>query len=120
MQIEYSNEFELKSDVANEPQLGIRFYDKPSQHITENDQTKSKILNVLSLFSGCGGMDLGFEGGFSVLSSCVNEILTPQFIDKKIDENFVHLKKTRFKTVFANDILTDARNAWVNHFLCLN
>jgi len=61
-------------------------------------------------------MDLGFEGGFSVLSSCVNEILTPQFIDKKIDDNYVQLKKTRFKTVFANDILIDARNAWVNHF----
>ena len=25
---------------------------------------KAKPLNVLSLFSGCGGMDLGFEGGF--------------------------------------------------------
>lgn len=116
MQIEYPNEFEMKLDVANEPQLGIRFYEKPSQHIAENKQAKSTTLNVLSLFSGCGGMDLGFEGGFSVLSSCVNEILTPQFIDKKIDENYVQLKETRFKTVFANDILTDARNVWVNHF----
>ena len=25
-----------------------------------------KDLNVLSLFSGCGGMDLGFEGNFTV------------------------------------------------------
>lgn len=23
--------------------------------------------NVVSLFSGCGGMDLGFEGGFKAL-----------------------------------------------------
>jgi hypothetical protein len=29
---------------------------------------------------------------------------------------FVKLKKTKFKTVFANDILLDARNAWVNYF----
>jgi DNA (cytosine-5)-methyltransferase 1 len=114
MQTGYTNTLEV--NLAEEPQLGIRFYEKPSQHITENNQTKSTTLNVLSLFSGCGGMDLGFEGGFSVLSSCVNEILTPQFIDKKIDENYVQLKKTRFKTVFANDILTDARSAWVNHF----
>lgn len=114
MQTGYTKE--LETNLVEEPQLGIRFYEKPSRHIAENKQTKSKTLNVLSLFSGCGGMDLGFEGGFSVLSSCVNEILTPQFIDKKIDENYVQLKKTRFKTVFANDILTDARNAWVNHF----
>ena len=26
-------------------------------------EAKTKPLNVLSLFSGCGGMDLGFEGG---------------------------------------------------------
>ena len=114
MQTSYTKE--LETNLVEEPQLGIRFYEKPSRHIAKNKQTKSATLNVLSLFSGCGGMDLGFEGGFSVLSSCVNEILTPQFIDKKIDENYVQLKKTRFKTVFANDILTDARNAWVNHF----
>lgn len=107
---------ELEVNLVEEPQLGIRFYENPNQHIAKNKQTKSEILNVISLFSGCGGMDLGFEGGFSVLSSCVNELLTPQFIEKKIDENFIQLKKTRFKTVFANDILTDARNAWVNFF----
>lgn len=72
---------------------------------------------MLSLFSGCGGMDLGFEGDFSVLKSSVNEVLNPDFItSKKLDNNFVQLKKTRFKTVFANDILKDARNAWVNYF----
>src|SRR5690606_39381035 len=57
--------------------------------------------------------DLGFEGDFSVLKSSVNEILNPDFIEKELDNNFVELKKTRFKTVFANDILKDARNAWV-------
>ncbi|MCC8088904.1 MAG: hypothetical protein LIO79_06535 [Rikenellaceae bacterium] len=31
-----------------------------------NTHSKNKTINVLSLFSGCGGMDLGFEGGFSV------------------------------------------------------
>jgi DNA (cytosine-5)-methyltransferase 1 len=28
---------------------------------------EGKHINLLSLFSGCGGMDLGFEGGFAVL-----------------------------------------------------
>lgn len=103
-------------DVVDEPQLEIRLSVKPTflNNIKEGHPTET--LNVLSLFSGCGGMDLGFEGGFSVLSSSINEILTPHFIDKKIGKRFIQLKKTRFKTVFANDILTDARNAWVNHF----
>lgn len=78
-------------------------------------------VNVLSLFSGCGGMDLGFEGGFPVLRASVNEKLTPHFIDPDAHTNggihgFVQLRKTRFKTVFANDILSGARVAWVNYF----
>src|SRR5690554_4842666 len=78
--------------------------------------TQKKTLNVLSLFSGCGGMDLGFEGGFSVLEESINENLTSHFIDKNLSNGFVQLKKTKFKTVFANDILKDARNAWINYF----
>ncbi len=105
---------EAELNVVREPQLDILYYPKPS--LKSNIDNKKEILNVLSLFSGCGGMDLGFEGGFSVLQQSVNEILTPHFIDKKEKNGFVQLKKTKFKTVFANDILTDARNAWVNYF----
>jgi DNA (cytosine-5)-methyltransferase 1 len=104
---------ELKEEeilLVKEPQLDILFYPKI------DNERNTETLNVLSLFSGCGGMDLGFEGGFSVLQQSVNEILTPHFIDKKFKNGFVQLKKTKFKTVFANDILLDARNAWVNHF----
>lgn len=81
---------------------------------------EERTLNVLSLFSGCGGMDLGFEGGFPVLRASVNEKITPHFIDKanknEVRDGFVQLSKTRFKTVFANDILKGARDAWVNYF----
>ncbi|MDL2307998.1 DNA cytosine methyltransferase [Bacteroidales bacterium OttesenSCG-928-B11] len=72
--------------------------------------------SVLSLFSGCGGMDLGFEGGFTVLQSSINEDLTPHFIEKKLPNNLVLLKKTGFNTVFANDILPAAKNAWIRYF----
>ncbi len=104
-------------DVLEEPQLDFKYYVNPIQKICEVKPKKAEKLNVLSLFSGCGGMDLGFEGGFSVLKSSINEVLSPNFIDKKTSNGFVQLKKTKFKTVFANDILNDARNAWVNHFL---
>ncbi len=103
-----------ETSVVEEPQLDILF--NPQKAIKTSKDIKKEKLNVLSLFSGCGGMDLGFEGGFSVLESSVNEILTPHFIDKKLKNGFVQLKKTKFQTVFANDIFTDARNAWVNYF----
>lgn len=72
-----------------------------------------KDLNVLSLFSGCGGMDLGFEGGFLTHSKSVNP--HSGFVDKQLKKNQVRLVKTRFKTVFANDILKEAKAAWVNY-----
>ena len=102
------------TSVVEEPQLAVKFYSKTKTERQEEDGKYT--LNMLSLFSGCGGMDLGFEGDFSVLKSSVNEILNPDFIKKEVDNNFVQLNKTRFKTVFANDILKDARNAWVNYF----
>ncbi|NCP85392.1 MAG: DNA (cytosine-5-)-methyltransferase [Bacteroidetes bacterium] len=105
---------EILENNINEPQLDLLSYPKSSFKLAVND--KKEILNVLSLFSGCGGMDLGFEGGFAVLRKSINEILTPHFIEKDLQNGFIQLKKTRFKTIFANDILKDARNAWVNYF----
>jgi len=84
--------------------------------ITQKSKGKQKTLNMLSLFSGCGGMDLGFEGNFAVLKSSVNEQITPDFIHKKLKKDYVLLKKTLFKTCFANDILEEAKNAWTTYF----
>lgn len=100
-------------NVLKEPQLSLLYpKTKPINLVKQEADT----LNVLSLFSGCGGMDLGFEGDFSVLQNSINESLTPDFVKEKFSNGFVQLKKTRFKTIFANDILPDARNAWVNYF----
>jgi DNA (cytosine-5)-methyltransferase 1 len=38
----------------------------------------NKTIKVISLFSGCGGLDLGFEGGFDVPKACVRDT---DFID---------------------------------------
>ena len=72
-------------------------------------------MNVLSLFSGCGGMDIGFEGGFECLRRSVNVNLHPDWIADG-DEKWVTLKKTIFDTIFANDIRPDAKAAWVSYF----
>jgi len=106
--------FELsRKDKINcsteEPQLSMKYDREISLNI-------NKQLKVVSLFSGCGGMDLGFEGGFIVHKDSVNEIINPGFIETPVNKNFVKLRSTKFQTVFANDILQDARNAWVNYF----
>lgn len=79
-------------------------------------EDKSKDLNMVSLFSGCGGMDLGFEGDFLANKKSISSESHEDFVKKEINGKYVRLKPTRFKTVFANDILKDARNAWVHNF----
>lgn len=98
------------TNQVDESQLNI-FYD--NKRIIENPD---KPLKLLSLFSGCGGMDLGFEGDFIVHKNSINKKHNPDFIDKTINKNYVRVKATKFQTVFANDILKNARNAWVNYF----
>lgn len=90
------------SDVVAEYQLALRFRKRGNGG-----------LRVLSLFSGCGGMDIGFEGGFV----CHKKSINPQsgWIEKEVKDDWVEVKTTRFETVFANDILEGARNAWVSY-----
>lgn len=57
---------------------------------------RSKKFNIVSLFSGCGGMDLGFEGGFD-------------FLGKHYDAN-------PFNIIFANDIFKQAADMYEDNF----
>ncbi len=72
-------------------------------------------MRLLSLFSGCGGMDIGFEGNFRCLRRCINDQLHPDWIAEG-DETWVTVAPTDFQTVFANDIRPDAKAAWVSYF----
>ena len=74
-------------------------------------------LRLLSLFSGCGGLDLGFEGGFKVIKPAVNPAANC-FWDCVFDtaDDWVVLPRTKFVTVFANDIREDAKIAWEKYF----
>ncbi len=72
--------------------------------------------NLLSLFSGCGGMDIGFEGGFIIPKSTLNINININWIDSETETHYL-LKETIFETCFANDISENAKKAWDNYFL---
>jgi DNA (cytosine-5)-methyltransferase 1 len=75
------NQSDLETiSTVEEPQMFIDFKSN-KQKITEN---LSKPLKIVSLFSGCGGLDLGFTGNFN-------------FRDK-------HFEKTKFRIEYSNDI----------------
>ena len=71
---------------------------------------------LLSLFSGCGGMDIGFEGYFNVNKNLLNEFIYPEWLSERIEVNNIRLPKTKFKTVFANDIRPKAKILWDDFF----
>ena len=84
---------------------------------TKKTKFCDKNLSLLSLFSGCGGMDLGFEGQFSVHKSCINLKINSDWAVKATkNHNWKELPPTRFKTVFANDIRPGAQKAWTLFF----
>ena len=82
------------------------------------NKTRDEELSMLSLFSGCGGMDLGFEGGFI----CHRKSIPPYSnrIEKTINEDWVLLKPNRFTTIFANDILPEAMHTWIQYMSRFN
>ncbi len=85
------------------------FEEEPIQYIDDG------ALRVLSLFSGCGGMDIGFEGDFTCLKRSINTTIHPTWVAEE-DKDYVKVAPTGFKTVFANDIRPDAKAAWVSYF----
>jgi len=89
---------------------------KPERLKSGVKSEENKVLNVLSLFSGCGGMDLGFEGGFDVLKQSVNTRMHKDWKIKNSKEGWVRLPKNKFHTIFANDIKPEAKAAWSNYF----
>lgn len=56
----------------------------------------NRNLNVISLFSGCGGMDLGILGDFDIFG--------------------IHYEKNPYEVVFANDIIQKACNTYEYNF----
>lgn len=67
-------------------------------------------LKVLSLFTGIGGMDMGFDGEVIVHKDSIAE---EEFVDRQYTtKDFVVLKRNNFQSVFQNDILGGAKEVF--------
>lgn len=66
------------------------------EYIDVTNISPSDKLTVVSLFSGCGGMDLGFEGDFTIFNT--------------------HYEKNPFEIIFANEILERACKTYEYNF----
>ena len=99
-------EIRQQSDLVAGPQSDLYFNNG------DNERHEDGTLRVLSLFSGCGGMDLGLEGGFMCHQ---NSVTHPEWIDYEVNDNWVMLHRNVFRTVFACDILEEARLTWLNY-----
>jgi DNA (cytosine-5)-methyltransferase 1 len=72
--------------------------------------------NLLSLFTGCGGMDIGFESGFKTpKATIINTTIHPDWIENE-GGTYYYLHNTIFETKFANDISEHAKIAWNDYF----
>lgn len=69
--------------------------------------------SVASLFSGCGGMDLGFEGDFPVIRASLSERETNEFSGRS---RWVELPRLKFENLFACDVYPKAQTAWTHFF----
>lgn len=64
--------------------------------IPVNILPKEKKMRVISLFCGCGGMDLGFRGDFNILGN--------------------HYEKNPYEILFSNDIVQRACDTYSHNF----
>lgn len=104
--IEQTKEFVQHSDLVAEPQYDLFFNNGRDERHEEG------TLRVLSLFSGCGGMDIGLEGGFICHS---HSVTNPDWVHHNINDNWSLLNRNLFRTVFACDILDDAKATWLRY-----
>lgn len=97
---------EERYDLVRKPQYDLFFNNG------ERERQEEGTIRVLSLFSGCGGMDLGLEGGFVCHKESVAD---PLLVRAQLNGNWVLLERNLFRTVFACDILEEARQTWLSY-----
>ena len=83
------HENEKKKSELEEQQDAVAFVaeDQIPIYFHEEEIKEPSSLRLLSLFSGCGGMDIGFEGGFIAPRKSFRE--GAECVERIIDEDWV-------------------------------
>lgn len=79
----------------------------------ESIQYKQDKLNILSLFSGCGGLDLGFE--LAGLAAVIGEEAAMQSF-KTADAYNALREESIFHTIYTNDLFKEANETYAQNF----
>jgi len=91
----------------------------PGTIVSSDSPSLNSSVPVMSLFSGMGGMDVGFAEQVIVHSASIS---SPEFIDSAYNiDGFVNLKRLPFHIVYQNDILPAAKkvaelNNWAHNY----
>lgn len=88
-------------------------YDKADEIILENLKYSENKANVVGLFSGCGGLDLGFE-----LAGLVSEIGENDALEAFNNKEIYNEKRSKsiFHTVYTNDLFKEANESYSKNF----
>lgn len=99
--------------------VAITSTEQPATILRGRDQhnsslaTSMTVRSVASLFSGCGGMDLGFEGDFPVIRASLSAREVGEVASRS---RWVDLPRLKFDNLFACDVYSKAQTAWMHFF----
>ncbi len=113
-----------KGRFSSARKIGRNWVVDSNEEYPVKKRSVARTIRALSLFSGCGGLDLGLEGDFSVMrgtldAKALHEWTKIAAADTALPEEediWVRLARNRFKLVFANDIRQDAKAVWSAYF----
>ncbi|WPK13070.1 DNA cytosine methyltransferase [Lysinibacillus louembei] len=101
----------LFEKIAKETSLIIE--DKKDEKLIESIDIKADKYNVVGLFSGCGGLDLGFE--LAGLAAVIGEEAAMEAFSDKNQYEKMRLKSI-FHTVYTNDSFKEANQTYKINF----
>lgn len=88
-------------------------FDSSDEELLKKVDYNDQKFNVVGLFSGCGGLDLGFE--LAGLSAAIGEKETIKaFEDKDLYNQVRH--NSVFHTIYTNDMFKEANETYKNNF----